>query len=320
MFINHKQYAIYHLGISGGKDSTAVLLWLIYESGWDLGRVKITFSDTGNEDPLTYAFIKMLSEQIHQIEVIKPELGFYELAQKKGRFPSLKVRFCTQMLKLHPARDHIRQLMIQHEHVLLLNGVRRDEGHANNNRGEVPEFGWDDSFACNIYRPVLHWSIEDVWAMHKKHLELDAVLSIVDADLNLADAHKDQIIRTMKQHGIPRNPLYDMGAVRVGCYPCIFSRKKEIRAMAKYRPERIDFIEEQENLVHPERASFFFRNTVPERHRSKPIITNEGEELYICTIRDVVRWSKTAYGGKQYEFDLDLDTPATACDITGMCE
>lgn len=319
--INTCDYDIFYLGVSGGKDSTAVFLWLIYESGFDPGKIIVTFCDTGNEDDLTYAYLDMLRE-IWPIQIVKPEHDFWQLAKRKKRFPSRRARFCTSFLKIIPTRDHVYDLQQAGKNILLLNGVRSDEAHASNDRGKVSAFGWDESTGCDIYRPILDWSIDDVWAIHKKYLPDDASVKLVEADPLLSAGHKAELIAKIEAHGIPRNPLYDMGARRVGCFPCINSAKLEIRAMAKYRPERIDFIEHQETSFNNKNkfCTLFSRNTVPPMHRRKEIVTNSGRKMMVCTIRDVVAWSKTAYGGKQYEMDLFTFDDLPACDIGGYCE
>ena len=100
---NPLDFDFYHMGVSGGKDSTATLLWLIYESGWPTDRIRVTFCDTDNEDTLTYNYLAMLSERVYPIQTIQYELGFYELARKKKRFPGAKSRFCTVNLKVIPS-------------------------------------------------------------------------------------------------------------------------------------------------------------------------------------------------------------------------
>ncbi len=321
MKANFFDYDIYHLGVSGGKDSTAALLWLIYESGLLVSRVRITFCDTGNEDELTYNYLALLSERVHSIQTIYPERDFWELAQWKGRFPSRRARFCTQWLKIMPFRDNVLEMQKEGANVLLLNGVRSAERHSSNNRGEIPQFGWDDHFACDVYHPVLDWLIGDVWNIHKRYLDIDDVLGLIATDPKLSEFNKNHLRRVMSAHGIPRNPLYDMNATRVGCFPCINSRKAEIRAMAQYRPERIKFIAEKEGNFRNGNmySTMFARNTVPEQHRSKEIVTKSREVMKVATIHDVVLWSKTAYGGKQFEMDFLESTPL-GCDIGGMCE
>lgn len=314
-------YDVFHAGVSGGKDSTALLLWIVYESGLDLNKVLVTFCDTGNEDFLTYAYLDML-RQLFPIQTVSPDLDFWELAKFKKRFPSRKARFCTTFLKIIPTRDYILKLQQAGKSVLLLNGVRSTEAHASNDRGKVPEFGWDESTGCDIYRPILDWSIDDVWAIHKKYLPADASIKLVEADPHLSEGHKAELTKIIQAHGVPRNPLYDMGARRVGCFPCINSAKLEVRAMAKYRPERIDFIDSQEGSFKNGNmySSLFARNTVPPQHRTKEVVTAKGETMNVCTIRDVVTWSQTAYGGKQYEMDLVTFDDLPACDIGGYCE
>lgn len=311
------EYDIFHLGVSGGKDSASTFLWLVYESGWDLEKVRVTFCDTGNEDALTYAYLDMLRD-IHPINTIKPERDFWELAKWKKRFPSRRARFCTSFLKIIPTREYLYTLQQAGKNILLLNGLRADEAHASNDRGKISAFGWDESSGCDVYRPILDWSIDEVWDIHKKYLPADASIKLVKADPLLGEKHKAELIKKIQSHGIPRNPLYDMGARRVGCFPCIHSAKLEIRGLAKYRPERIDFIESKERSF--EMGTMFARNTVPPQHRTKEITTAAGEKMNVCTIYDVVAWSKTAYGGKQYEFDLVTFDDLPACDVGGYCE
>ena len=328
---NPFDYDIYHIGVSGGKDSTAALLWLIFCSGWPLSRVRATFCDTNNEDYYTYAYLAMLTERVFPIEYIFPDLDFWELAKKKKRFPSRKARFCTQLLKIVPSRDHILRYQQKGLKVLLLNGERKDEGHSSNDRVSLEKFDFDEGFACDIFRPIVDWSIDNVWEIHSRFLEIDDVLTLVENDPHIDKASKlfyqgidlkTELADRIKGHGIPRNPLYDIGASRVGCFPCINSAKAEIRAMAKYRPERIEFLSEKEHDVGANRSnvgysSIFARKTVPVEHRTKEITTTKGEIMKVATIHDVVEWSKTAYGGKQYDMDFG-ELPA--CRLGGYCE
>ena len=93
---NINDFDLIHIGVSGGKDSTDALLWLVYESGVPYWKIKATFCDTGNEDTMTYKFIKYLSDTVHSIKRIYPERDFWELAKWKQRFPKpLKLILCT---------------------------------------------------------------------------------------------------------------------------------------------------------------------------------------------------------------------------------
>lgn len=306
---------IYHVGISGGKDSTATFLYMLFESEIDRGQIVATFCDTGNEDAMTYAYIAILAK-LHPIEFIKPPLDFWELVEKKQTFPSARRRFCTQLLKVAPSIRFVDDLKKRGE-VVAVSGIRRGEGTATNERGNLSERGYNELYDCPQWLPIYEWSIEDVRNIHKRYLSMDDVLDIVANDPTLHG--KTEIIKAMVKNGIPRNPLYDAGASRVGCFPCIAARKAEIKALAKHRPERVSFIAEVEAKVSTEKGSavnMFHANTVPERFRSVPFVTADGHEIFVTSIADVAEWSRTARGGKQYEFDFGVE----ACDYKGACE
>jgi 3'-phosphoadenosine 5'-phosphosulfate sulfotransferase (PAPS reductase)/FAD synthetase len=122
---------------------------------------------------------------------------------------------------------------------------------------------------------LLDWSIAQVWDMHRKY-------------------------------GIRPNPLYFAGCKRVGCLPCIMSRKSEIKLMAKKFPERVEMIRSNEQMDEGMFHSFFARNKVPLAQRTVEITTKDGKKMKVASIDDVVRWSRTARGGKQYELDMEL--------------
>jgi 3'-phosphoadenosine 5'-phosphosulfate sulfotransferase (PAPS reductase)/FAD synthetase len=313
---------IHHVGVSGGKDSTALLLWAKYESGVDPAMLRANFSDTGNEAEETYAYVRMLSEKIHPIEWLTPPLDFWQLAASKKRFPSVKARFCTQLLKMVPTQQHVLKFLAQGYDVLMLSGVRAAESA---DRAKLPqrEPAYLSYFGCEIYRPLLHWPLADVWAIHKRYR-------------------------------VPPNPLYAMGCKRVGCLPCIMSRKSEIAHIARRFPERIELIRKYEQEIESPSgyASMFHWDRVPDRYRSRLILTrpkkvkalplDEGKQmdlsevvqsvtrrlvvpprlLRIATIDDVVRWALNDPDYFQEEFEeVDFGEDAPACDSRyGACE
>jgi 3'-phosphoadenosine 5'-phosphosulfate sulfotransferase (PAPS reductase)/FAD synthetase len=284
-------YDIYHVGVSGGKDSQALLLWARYESGYPVDKIKASFCDTGNEHEFTYAHIKMMSETIHPIETIYPPLDFYALAKKKKCFPSTKRRFCTQELKIFPTQNHILKYLQDDKRVLLLSGVRAGESKE---RADLPELDFDSYYATDIYRPLLRWSLDDVWSF-------------------------------LKKYNSPRNPLYDYGARRVGCFPCIMSNKLEVRSIARNFPERIDMLRKAESETGSEKAgdrfsSFFPPDKVPMRYRSREVIRKrDGRKVKVATIDDVVEWANTGrYRPSQYEMDF-FEYAACPSNL-GMCE
>ncbi len=288
---------IYHVGISGGKDSTGLLLWMINESGIPREEIVCSFCDTQNEAAETYEHIAMLSAKVFPIQWLETE-GFIQLAKRKGRFPSTKARFCTQELKLLPTKAFLEDLSERFDEVIPVSGVRRDESEA---RSKLQEWGnpLESYFGLKEWRPLIAWKLSEVLAIH--------------------DRYK-----------IPLNPLYAMGATRVGCFPCINSNKREMRLLATSFPARINQIREWEadfdNLNGM--STFFPRKKVPMRFRSKTIETAKGKPMKVCTIDDVVSWAKTGWRASGnapdlnglYEFQLREMPPEMCISQYQACE
>ena len=243
------------VSVSGGKDSCGLLL-LAKEQG--IPNLKAVFADTGNEHPITYEYIDYLisatgiaiqtvkadfTEDMQRkaqyvntkwreqgvpdvicdqaIDLLKPTGSpFLDLCLMKGIFPSARRRFCTQALKRDPMFEQVYiPLLDEGISINSWQGVRAEESRT---RALLPE---RDLVGCMAngaehwnYRPILKWTVEQVFSQHKKH-------------------------------GIKPNPLYQMGMGRVGCMPCIFCRKNELLQIATRFPEQIEKVARWEELM-----------------------------------------------------------------------
>lgn len=284
-----------HIGISGGKDSTALLLWAVHESGYDPETLDFTFCDTDNENDATYDFVVRLSEHLAEcglpkIKWLKPVRGYFDMVKHEGRFPSPQVRFCTRLLKIVPTQAHIKKLVAEGFDLVLHSGIRADESEE-----RAKMVAREDVMPhVSEFRPLLKWKIEDVWAIHKRY-------------------------------GIEPNPLYAKGATRVGCFPCMMSRKHEIAAAAEIDPEKFDKIRANEGPNKNGRSwnTFFEYKKTPLRFRSHISIKKDGTKIAIPLIDDVLRWAREK-AHFQPSLLPDLDTTAedrTSCQSTwGSCE
>lgn len=253
---------IQHLiSVSGGKDSTATYLKAI-ESGREFRAV---FADTGNEHDAVYQYIEDLpiktggpkietvradfTRQIasHRNHILEKWKGkgmsdsiiekaanakvasgnpFLDLCILKGRFPSRMAQFCTEELKTNPIIEQIVLPMLKAMPVLQWIGVRAEESPA---RALQPRYNRHES-GCYLWRPIFHWTVADVWAVHRKH-------------------------------GIAPNPLYAMGMGRVGCMPCINCNQGEFNRIQRLFPDHLKRIAEWEKIVSKaakrQRSTFF---------------------------------------------------------------
>lgn len=164
------------------------------------------FMDTGWEHDLTYEYLRgPLTAALGPIAEIRAPLLMEALIRKKGMFPSRVRRFCTQELKVKPMQRFIAERQESGEDLINAVGIRAAESES---RAKMPEWEWQDGFDCEVWRPIIRWTEPDVIDIHRRH-------------------------------GLAPNPLYLMGASRVGCWPCIHARKSEIRLIAEKDPARI---------------------------------------------------------------------------------
>lgn len=265
--------------VSGGKDSLAMCLYL-KERGVPFSCL---FMNTGWEAPDTYEYLRgPLTKAIGPITEIKADKQMIELVLHKGMFPSRMRRFCSEKLKVKPLIKHLNALLESGVESVNAVGLRAGE---NAFRATLTEWEWCDGFEAETWRPCLPWTEQDV-------------------------------IDMIKKHNVPPNPLYLKGATRVGCWPCIFARKEEIRFLAEQDPGRIEFMEQWEAQV-AEKAKAR-AEAKGEKLANNPAFFQARDGDGRCVpIKEVVAWSKTGRGGRQFEL---LATAPEGCVRWGLCE
>lgn len=232
------------------------------------------------------------AERVAQaLEILHPTgIPFLDLCMLKGRFPSTKARFCSTELKHHPVRDWVvLPALEEFEEVILWQGVRAQESPARANLPEWEEDA-DNTPGLHVYRPILKWQHEDVFAIAKRH-------------------------------GIKPNPLYQQGCSRVGCMPCIHARKSELAEIFSRWPEEIKRVAEWERLVAAcsrRGNSTFFPTTHDPRRAEKRIELITVDAYGIESYRD---WAMTTHGGAQFDL-LAESNDKTVCSsvYAGVCE
>lgn len=273
--------------VSGGKDSGAMCLYL-RDLGIDHDRV---FMDTGWEHAETYDYLRgPLTAALGPITEIKAERTMAQLTIHKGMFPSKQRRWCTTELKVKPMQRYIEARVAEGLDVINTVGIRAAESEA---RSRMPEWEWSDGFDCEVWRPLIAWSEQDVIDIHTRH-------------------------------GLRPNPLYLKGAERVGCAPCIFSRKSEIRWMAENFPARVDELRDLEAAV-----AVAARDRYAERGETFASLGYEEPRFFQAprgrkgtwSIDKVVEWSKTPHGGALGEVEPYAAGEADAgCVRWGLCD
>jgi 3'-phosphoadenosine 5'-phosphosulfate sulfotransferase (PAPS reductase)/FAD synthetase len=218
---------------SGGKDSLASLIWTRNNITKDFITV---FCDTGWESDITYKHIEQVGRDLGlNIVTLKSKKyeGFYDLAKKKKRFPSVRARFCTEELKSKPMIDYILDEI--NDDVVIIQGIRKAESIS---RSKM-------SAQCTYFKYYVHPYGKDKTGKDKYHTYRKKEI------LRFRENHADDIIRPVFDwsgqqvidyiisNGMSPNPLYSMGMKRVGCFPCIMANNVDIRSLAKFFPDRL---------------------------------------------------------------------------------
>lgn len=316
------------ISVSGGKDSTALLLLALEKQTENLQAV---FADTGHEHPLTYDYVQYLNKKVFPIKTVKADfteaiarkrtrlqaiangeidarneaskhkwtqqrakealdflhptnIPFLDMVLARGFFPSTRRRFCSEELKRNPMIEQVQMPLLDSGHeVYSWQGVRSDESLSRANLPELEEVGG----GLFNYRPILTWTVEDVFAMHDKYQ-------------------------------VKPNPLYKQGMGRVGCMPCIHAKKDELLEISKRFPEEIKRVAEWERLttqvnVLGAGATFFSVDKLGLQMNTEDIDVSK------YGIWRAVEWSKTSRGGKQEDLFRSQDGP-TCSSVYGLCE
>lgn len=302
--------------VSGGKDSTALLLLAIERGAENLEAV---FADTGHEHKQTYEYIDYLNRKVHPIRVVKADFSdsfarkrellqkivdgtaidtrgkkrwtpetaaralevlhptgnpFLDMCMVKGMFPTTFRRFCSETLKRDPVMEQVLlPLMTDGNTIWNWQGVRADESAS---RAKLPEMDEVGDGLWN-YRPILQWTAENCFDMHRKH-------------------------------NVKHNPLYEQGMKRVGCMPCIHSGKDEMLEISKRFPDELERVARWEALVTQVMKDGSIGASL--MHKDKGGIG----------IWQAVEWAKTSRGKDQYDL-LRVQNDGPLCSsVYGLCE
>lgn len=148
------------VGLSGGKDSTALALRL---AEVEPRNYEYICNYTGNELPELYDHLKRMEDKLGKpIKRVGYDKDLYGLIDEVQMLPNFRARFCTRVLKIEPTIEYFEQLP---EGSTLYVGLRADEIERKGLYGED----------INVRFPMREWGwVEcDVWEyLHMKKVEI----------------------------------------------------------------------------------------------------------------------------------------------------
>lgn len=233
------------LGLSGGKDSTALAI-LLHQH---IPQMEYFFCDTGKELKETYEYLDKIEARLGiKIKRLAAKRGFdHWLDVYGGVLPSPQVRWCTKQLKIKPLEEFIGE-DIAYSYI----GIRADEnrdGYISTNPNIIPVYPYKPSnyYSKNLRRNSEYNQIEVARELNQQGIELP----LSEEGYNISDVRK-----ILNESGIGF-PDYYKWRTRSGCFFCFFQRKYEWVMLAKEHPDLFEKACEYEEK-HSDGRTFYW--------------------------------------------------------------
>lgn len=279
------------VGFSGGVDSQACARWVL--NRYPKEDVILMNSDAGgNEHPMTTEFIRQYAKTVHPVVMVEPIVADLEgIGTVGGEAKKRRGEFTDADLLTFDRLAYIKQRF-----------PSRRAQFCTYHLKIVPQKRWINEHIPDA--EIIRYSgVRRDESVKRMNQPIEAWDEYFDCTLRcpIADWTKAMCFDYIKAHGEEYNQLYTLGFNRVGCAPCINSGKDDILAWADRAPEMIDKVRDWEASV----GRTFFAPMVPGK--------------VINWIDEVVEWSRTTRGGKQYGLHVVYDRPACESKY-GLCE
>lgn len=242
------------LGISGGKDSAALAIYM-REQYPELD-IQYFFTDTGKELPEVYEFLGNLEGFLGKpILRLNPRRDFDFWLREYGHFlPAAQRRWCTRQLKLKPFNDWIKPWLDQGDRVYTYVAIRSDE--------EERE-GYDS-----------------------KHERLKVLFPFRYAQIDKAG-----VLDLLRGAGVDLPKYYEWRS-RSGCTFCFFQQKIEWVRLRERHPDRFEEAKlyEKKGFEHDSPFSWSEGESLEELERPERMLAIKREhDIYTKRIRSKAR-------------------------------
>ena len=204
------------LGLSGGKDSSALAVYMRDR----VPDMEYFFSDTGKELPETYEYLDKLEAFLGK-PIVRLNMDAdrdsnrdfdHWLDVYKGLLPSSQVRWCTVNLKIRPFEEYIGEDRAYH-----YIAIRADEDRVG-------------------YKPPKISSLSNIEPRYP--FKEDGITKV-------------DVYRILEENGIGL-PSYYEWRTRSGCYFCFFQRKSEWVGLLEKHPDLFELAKEYEETPNKE--------------------------------------------------------------------
>jgi hypothetical protein len=228
------------LGISGGKDSAALAIYMSKE--YPELDIDYFFTDTGEELPEVYDFLTKLESKLGKpITRLNPHKDFRFWLREFNHFlPSAQTRWCTIKLKLEPFRSWVNSWLKNGYTVYSYVAIRADEDYR-------------EGYASN------HQNLKIKLPFRENGIDKEGVFELLDsAGIGL--------------------PKYYEWRSRSGCTFCFFQQKIEWVRLKKTHPEAFEKAKELEKTAETHGSPFTWTQGEPLTKLEEPERIKQIEE------------------------------------------
>lgn len=206
------------LGISGGKDSAALAVYM--RNNYPELDIEYFFTDTGEELPEVYEFLTKLEGELGKtITRLEPHRNFKFWLREFNQFlPSPQTRWCTIKMKLEPFRNWVNQWLKSGDTVYSYVAIRADEDYR-------------EGYTSN------HQNLKIKLPFREDGIDKEGVIDILDAS----------------GLGLPK---YYEWRSRSGCTFCFFQQKIEWVRLKERHPEAFENAKKLEKLAKDNDSPF----------------------------------------------------------------
>ncbi|MGE4261612.1 phosphoadenosine phosphosulfate reductase family protein [Shewanella sp.] len=196
------------LGLSGGKDSAALAVWM-RDHHPELD-IEYFFTDTGEELPEVYEFLGKLEGYLGKpIARLNPRRDFRFWLREYNHFlPSPQTRWCTRQLKLAPFEQWVKPMLAAGDTVFSYVAIRADEEYR-------------EGYAAKANNLIVKFPFRDV------------------------GIDKAGVIDILESSGVGYPKYYEWRS-RSGCTFCFFQQKIEWVRLKEQHPEDFEKAKELE--------------------------------------------------------------------------
>lgn len=235
------RYDFVVINTSGGKDSLCAQ-WevnrLAREQGYPASQVIASHQDLGiSEWPGTTELVRKQCEMFgNELRITKRRTkdgqneSILDYAQRRGKWPSSKQRWCTSDFKRDPGSRVVTAITkgMKSSRVLYVMGFRAEESPARSKR-----------------KPYVR----------NKRLTTKSGSRIVDDWLPIHKWTTSQVWDTIKSNYLPYHKAYDLGMPRLSCVFCIFSPKSALVLAGQHNTELLEqYVKVEEEIGHSFKA------------------------------------------------------------------